>query len=139
VKLSEDLKLRGVEVGDSYAYTSNGNAIPHTQGVDNSGYLERLLSGRYDEDRMFLWLVDKDGNKKEIIKVKLSEELRIRGVVVGDTYGREEYGGPGWLVSHSTKIYSSELLEDLWSGLYDKHQTFLWLVDKNGNKKEIIK
>ena len=68
MKLSEDLKLRGAEVGDTYAYTSNGNAIPHTQGVDNSGYLERLLSGRYDEGNAFLWLVDKNGIKKEIIK-----------------------------------------------------------------------
>ena len=68
MKLSEELKLRGVEVGDAYAYTSNGNAIPHTQGVDNSVYLEDLLSGRYDEGNTFLWLVDKNGNKKEIIK-----------------------------------------------------------------------
>ena len=68
MKLSEQLRIRGVEVGDIYAYTSNGNAIPHTQGVDNSGYLERLLSGRYDEAISFLWLVDKDGNKKEITK-----------------------------------------------------------------------
>jgi len=142
MKLSEELRLRGVEVGDAYAYTSNGNAIPHTQGVDNSGYLERLLSGRSDEGINFLWLVDKDGNKKERIKVKLSEELKLRGAEVGDSYGYSmaEYGYTDTEVFISTyRVYSSEFLEDLLSGLYDKHQTFLWLVDKDGIKKEIIK
>ena len=71
--------------------------------------------------------------------MKLSEELKLRGAVVGDTYGREENGGTGWLVSHSTKIYSSLALENLLLGLWDKDRIFLWLVDKDGIKKEIIK
>ena len=36
--------------------------------VYNSGYLDEILSGRYDEGTVLLWLVDKDGNKKEITK-----------------------------------------------------------------------
>ena len=68
MKFSEDLKLRGAEVGDIYAYTSNGNAFPSTYRVYNSSVLEDLLSGQDDEAISFLWLVDKDGNKKEITK-----------------------------------------------------------------------
>ena len=70
--------------------------------------------------------------------MKLSEELKLRGVEVGDAYGRDGYGLPEVFVSACT-IYNSEFLERLLSGLYDKHQTFLWLIDINGNKKEIIK
>ena len=68
MKLSQELKLRGAEVGDTYAYTRNGNAFPYTYRVYNSEFLENLLLGQDDEVINFLWLVDKDGNKKEIIK-----------------------------------------------------------------------
>ena len=76
--------------------------------------------------------------------MKLSEELKLRGAVVGDAYGDSmaEYGDTytDTEVFISTyRVYNSEFLEDLLSGLYDKHQNFLWLVDRNGIKKEIIK
>jgi len=72
VKLSQELRLRGAVVEDVYAYTKNGwggieTALIIAQ-VYNSVYLEEILSGRYDEENLFLWLVDKDGNKKEITK-----------------------------------------------------------------------
>ena len=68
MKFSEELKLRGVEVGDTYTYTRNGDASPYTYGVCDSEFLESLLLGLCDKDRKFLRLVDKDGNKKEITK-----------------------------------------------------------------------
>ena len=68
----------------------------------------------------------------------LSEELRIRGAEVEDTYGRDGYGGTEVFV-YACTIYNSEFLERLLSGRYDEDRMFLWLVDKNGNKKEIIK
>ena len=59
-------------MGDIYAYTKNGwggigTALSTTQ-IYNSEYLERLLSGRHDEAGNFIWLRDKNGIKKEIIK-----------------------------------------------------------------------
>ena len=142
--LSEELRIRGAEVEDTYGRDGYGlsEVFVYACTIYNSSVLERLLSGRYDEGGNFLWLVDKDGNKKEIIKVKLSEELKLRGAEVGDSYGYSmaEYGYTDTEVFISTyRVYSSEFLEDLLSGLYDKHQTFLWLVDKDGIKKEIIK
>ena len=70
MKFSEELKLRGVEVGDSYCrdkYGLTGMALDITQ-IYNSEFLERLLSGRHDEAGNFIWLRDKNGIKKEIIK-----------------------------------------------------------------------
>ena len=70
MKLSQELRLRGAAVGDVYAYTINGDPSPCTYRVRNSEFLENLLLGLYDEDQNFLWVVDKNGNKKkkEIIK-----------------------------------------------------------------------
>ena len=68
MKLSEELKLRGVEVGDIYAYNRNGNPFQYAHRVHNSEYIEELVSARHDEETTFLWLVGMDGNKKEIIK-----------------------------------------------------------------------
>ena len=67
--------------------------------------------------------------------MKLSEELKLRGVEVWDTYSRDGYELPEVFVSACT-IYNSEFLELLLSGMYDEGINFLWLVDKNGNKKE---
>ena len=71
--------------------------------------------------------------------MKLSQELKLRGAVVGDTYGRDKYGGTGWVVTYSTKIYSSLALEEILSGRHDEAGNFLWLRDKDGIKKEITK
>ena len=72
MKLSEELRIRGAEVGDTFVYTTEAwvgmEVIPSANRVRNSEFLELLLSGMYDEGNTFLWLVDKDGNKKEIIK-----------------------------------------------------------------------
>ena len=72
--------------------------------------------------------------------MKLSEDLKLRGAEVGDTYAYsiDMYRGTEVFIS-TYRVYNSEFLEDLLSGLYDKHQIFLWLVDKNGNKKERLK
>ena len=142
MKLSEDLKLRGAAVGDTYGRDGYGGTevFSHACTIYNSELLEDLLSGLYDEAISFLWLVDKDGNKKERIKVKLSEELKLRGAEVGHTYTyTRDGGGDTEPVLYVNRVYSSVFLEDLLSGLYDKHQTFIWLVDKDGIKKEIIK
>ena len=74
--------------------------------------------------------------------MKLSQELRLRGAVVGDAYGDSmaEYGDTDTEVFISTyRVRNSESLQTLLSGLYDEDQTFLWLIDINGNKKEIAK
>jgi len=144
VKLSQELKLRGVEVGDTFVYTTEAwvgmEVIPSANRVRNSEFLEDLLLGEYDEGTIFLWLIDINGNKKERIKVKLSEELKLRGAEVGHTYTyTRDGGGDTEPVLYVNRVYSSEFLEDLLSGLYDKNQTFIWLVDKDGIKKEIIK
>jgi len=69
MKLSEELKIRGAVVGDAFAHAGDDwggtEAIPSTIRVHNSEFLEKLLSGRYDEAISFLWLVDKNGKKKE--------------------------------------------------------------------------
>jgi len=69
--------------------------------------------------------------------MKLSEDLKLRGMVVGDTYAYsiDMYRGTEVFIS-TYRVHNSEFLEDLLSGLYDKYQIFLWLVDKNGIKKE---
>ena len=73
--------------------------------------------------------------------MKLSEELRIRGAAVGDTYGRDGYGFPEVfeVFVYACTIYNSSVLERLLSLRYDEGGNFLWLVDKNGIKKEITK
>jgi len=72
--------------------------------------------------------------------MKLSEELRIRGAAVGDIFVYTTEAWVGMEVIPSTyRVYNSSVLEDLLLGLYDEDQNFLWLVDKNGNKKEITK
>ena len=68
MKLSEELRLRGAVVGDAYGFTKNWDVSPYTYGVYNSSILEDLLSGRHDEGGNFIWLRDKNGIKKEIIK-----------------------------------------------------------------------
>ena len=69
MKLSEELKLRGVEVGDIYGYSmaeyGDTEVFISTYRVRNSESLQTLLSGLYDEDQNFLWLVDKNGDKKK--------------------------------------------------------------------------
>ena len=72
--------------------------------------------------------------------MKLSEELKLRGVEVGDTYGYSmaEYGDTEVFIS-TYRVRNSESLQTLLSGLYDEDQTFLWLIDINGNKKERTK
>ena len=65
MKLSEELRLRNIEVEDIYAFTRNGDAYPYTYRVDNPKFLQNLLSGLYDEEENFLWVVDKNGIKKE--------------------------------------------------------------------------
>ena len=75
--------------------------------------------------------------------MKLSEELKLRGAVVGDAYGYSmaKYGDTDTdteVFISTYRVYSSEFLEDLLSGRYDEAISFLWLVDENGNKKERI-
>ena len=65
MKLSEELKLRGIEVEDIYAFTTNWDISPYTCRVRNYEFLKNLLLGLYDEDQNFLWLVDKNGDKKK--------------------------------------------------------------------------
>ena len=139
MKLSAELKLRGVEVGDTYTYTytytkDGGVETAFSIGrVDNYGCLEQLLSGLYDKGTTFLWLVDINGNKKERIKVKLSEELRIRGAMVGDFYA---YTRNLDVSPYTCRVHNSEFLKNLLLGQDDEVINFLWLVDENGNKKE---
>ena len=137
MKLSEDLKLRGAAVGDTYGRDGYGGTevFSHACTIYNFIYLEELFSGMYDEGITFLWLVDENGNKKEKA-IKLSEELRLRGVEVGDTYA---YTRKGNAIPYTYRVYNSEFLKDLFSARHDEGSNFLWLVDKNGNKKEIIK
>ena len=85
MKLSQELRLRGAAGGDIYAYTKNGwggigTALSTTQ-IYNSAYLEEILSGRYDEENLFLWLVDRNGNKKE--RTKEAIEGDGMGCIIG--------------------------------------------------------
>ena len=79
MKLSEELRLRNVEVGDVYAYTKDmyrdTDVFLSTSKVDTDGHIENLLSGQYDKDKKFLWLVDINGNKKERMKEAVNERV----------------------------------------------------------------
>ena len=70
--------------------------------------------------------------------MKFSEELKLRGAVVGDIYCRDKYGLTGMALDIA-QIYNSEYLERLLSGRHDEAGNFIWLRDKNGIKKDITK
>ena len=125
MKLSEELRLRGAEVGDTIKSSVGLVSIP------DHACLENLGRGNFD-NYCFLWLVDKDGNKKE--RIKLSEELRLRGAEVGDVYCIDKCVGTGTAL-RTSQIYNSDYLERLLSGRYDEGGLFLWLADENGIKK----